>query len=70
MTFPGETAFDINAFLKTLTSLPGVYCMLDSKGQVLYVGKARNLKRRVSSYFRARHTSAKIRNLVAHIGAV
>ncbi len=70
MTFPGETTFDINAFLKTLTSLPGVYCMLDSKGQVLYVGKARHLKRRVSSYFRARHTSAKIRNLVAHIGAV
>ncbi len=62
--------FDAKAFLKTLTSLPGVYCMLDAKEQVLYVGKARNLKRRVSSYFRATPSSAKIRSLVANISNV
>lgn len=62
--------FDAKDFLKTLTSLPGVYRMLDAKGKVLYVGKARNLKRRVSSYFRANPTSAKVRSLVAHIQAI
>jgi excinuclease ABC subunit C len=45
--------FDIDAFLSTLTSRPGVYRMLDARGRVLYVGKARNLKRRVTSYFRS-----------------
>ena len=45
-------AFDHNAFLKNLTSQPGVYRMYNEQGDVIYVGKAKNLKNRVSSYFR------------------
>lgn len=44
--------FDVEAFLKSLTSLPGVYKMLDAEGNPLYIGKASNLKQRVSSYFK------------------
>ena len=46
--------FDVNAFLTTLTQRAGVYRMYDFDDELLYVGKARNLKNRVSSYFRAR----------------
>jgi excinuclease ABC subunit C len=45
--------FDAESFLRTLTTRPGVYRMLDEGGKVLYVGKARSLRKRVSSYFRA-----------------
>ena len=64
------TSFDPRAFLKTLVSLPGVYRMLDASGAVLYVGKARDLRRRVASYFREHQSSAKTRSLVAHIQAI
>lgn len=63
-------AFDHQSFLANLTGRPGVYRMLDSEGQVLYVGKARNLKRRVSSYFRAAGLASKTMALVARIANI
>lgn len=62
-----DTAFDAKAFLKTLTTRPGVYRMFDAEGTVIYVGKARNLKKRVSSYFTRSDVSPKTRVLVAQI---
>jgi len=47
-----DAPFDLDGFLATLTSRPGVYRMLSADASVLYVGKAKNLKRRVGSYFR------------------
>lgn len=59
--------FDAAPFLASLTGKPGVYRMLDAEGAVLYVGKARNLKARVASYFRASGLTAKTLALVARI---
>ena len=51
--------FDAKAFLRSLTHRPGAYRMLNAKGTVIYVGKARSLKRRVTSYFQRSHADAK-----------
>lgn len=59
--------FDSKAFLKQLTERPGVYRMFDQGGQVLYVGKARNLKNRVASYFRKTGLAPKTEALVSRI---
>lgn len=59
--------FDDKAFLKSLTHRAGVYQMYDKSGELLYVGKAKNLKNRVSSYFRASGLAAKTMALVAKI---
>jgi excinuclease ABC subunit C len=62
-------AFDHKAFLATLTNRPGVYRMLNQDGDVLYVGKAKDLKRRVSSYF-TRAANARIQSMVSQIRAI
>ena len=51
--------------LKTMSSSPGVYRMLDDKGNVLYVGKARNLRKRVASYAGGRSLTNRIQRMVA-----
>lgn len=61
------SAFDSAAFLKNLTSQPGVYRMYSQQDDVIYVGKAKNLKKRVSSYFRTNVDNAKTRSLVSQI---
>ncbi|HRD92709.1 MAG TPA: excinuclease ABC subunit UvrC, partial [Accumulibacter sp.] len=65
-----EHPFDAKSLLATLTELPGVYRMLDGSDTVLYVGKAKNLKKRVASYFRDRHPSPRIALMVAQIARV
>lgn len=61
------TAFDAKAFLKSLSTHPGVYRMYDEANQLLYIGKAKNLKNRVSSYFRSSGLSPKTQALVQQI---
>jgi len=62
--------FDHKAFLKTLTTRPGVYQMYDRQGELLYVGKAKNLKNRVGSYFRASGLTEKTMALVSRISDI
>ncbi len=54
----------ISQILKTLPERPGVYLMRDIDGKIIYVGKAKKLRRRVSSYFRHSHASPRLRKLV------
>ncbi|HLV77253.1 MAG TPA: excinuclease ABC subunit UvrC [Marinobacter sp.] len=65
-----EAGFDSKDFLKQLTERPGVYRMYDSAGNILYVGKASNLKKRVSSYFRKSGLAPKTEALVSRIQSI
>ena len=64
------TGFDAASFLRNLTELPGVYQMYDAAGGLLYVGKARNLRKRVASYFRGTGLGGKTEALVARIAEI
>ncbi|HEX3396501.1 MAG TPA: excinuclease ABC subunit UvrC [Steroidobacteraceae bacterium] len=57
--------FDAKVFVDSLPARPGVYRMLDGEGQILYVGKARNLKSRVASYFQPSNVQPKVQALIA-----
>ncbi|WP_181897532.1 excinuclease ABC subunit UvrC [Grimontia hollisae] len=62
--------FDAKNFLKTVSDKPGVYRMMDASGEIIYVGKAKSLKKRLSSYFRANVSGEKTRALVKNIANV
>ena len=62
--------FDYKGFLATVSSKPGVYRMLDRNEKVIYVGKAKNLKKRLSSYFRKTGLSTRIISLVNNINSI
>ena len=62
--------FDHKSFLKTLPHRPGVYRMYDAAGNLLYIGKARDLRKRVSSYFRAGGLPLKTQALVERIAQI
>ncbi|SDA78988.1 Excinuclease ABC subunit C [Pseudomonas sp. NFPP33] len=62
--------FDSSAFLATCSGRPGVYRMFDSEARLLYVGKAKNLKKRLSSYFRKTGQAPKTAALVARIAQI
>ncbi len=66
MTEQPASGFDPKPFLRTLTHRPGVYRMLNAAGEVLYVGKAKDLRRRVGSYF-SRSSNLRIQTMVAQI---
>jgi excinuclease ABC subunit C len=74
MTDSGEekqtSGFDAGSFLKTVTEQPGVYQMHNGAGNVLYVGKAKNLKKRLSSYFRKSGLAPKTAALVGKIARI
>lgn len=64
------TLEEIRKILSTLPELPGCYQHYNAKGEIIYVGKAKNLRRRVSSYFQKEHSDKKTRRLVAQISDV
>lgn len=65
-----QAVFDHKAFLRNCTQGPGVYQMYAGDGGILYVGKARNLKKRLASYFRATGLTPKTQALVARIAHI
>ena len=62
--------FDAKLFLQTVPRQPGVYRMLNASAQVIYVGKAKDLRARLSSYFRSQVDGVKTRSLVSQIANV
>ncbi len=64
------STFDSKLFLKTVSSSPGVYRMYDEEGTVIYVGKAKDLKKRLTSYFRVNLPNVKTSALVSHIANI
>jgi len=67
MSTPSIEPFDAKAFLKTVPHKPGIYLMMSAEQEVLYVGKAKDLKNRVSSYFRSNLVNSRIWSMVQQI---
>src|SRR5690606_39612784 len=66
----GKAGFDAKRFMRSVPEEPGVYRMIGAEERVLYVGKAKNLKRRVASYFQRTQSSPRIAMMVAQIERV
>lgn len=62
--------FDAKSFLKSLTHRPGVYRMRNAAGKVIYVGKARDLRKRVGSYFQRTHAHPKTASMMSQVADV
>ena len=65
-----QAVFDHKGFLATVNNKPGVYRMIDRQDKVIYVGKAKNLKKRLASYFRKTGLSTRIISLVNNINRI
>ncbi len=65
-----DAGFDAKAFLARAPETPGVYRMLDASGTILYVGKAKDLKKRLASYFRSHGLAPKTAALVSHVADI
>ena len=64
------SSFSPSLFLKTVTNEPGVYRMFNDEDTVIYVGKAKNLQKRLSSYFSLTQKHPKTLALVSHIAKI
>ncbi len=64
------SSFDSESFLKSVSSRPGVYRMHDKLGEIIYVGKAKNLKKRLTSYFRKSGLTPKVELMVRQIDSI
>ncbi len=62
--------FDSKIFLASLTQRPGIYKMFNAQGEIIYIGKAKNLKNRVSSYFKTQTASLKQQTMIAKVANI
>ena len=65
-----DSSFDAKRFIKSLTHRPGTYRMLNARGKIIYVGKAGDLKKRVSSYFQKTSADVKTAAMIAQVANV
>ena len=61
---------DINKRIKNITTKPGIYKMLNKSGDIIYIGKAKNLKNRITSYFRNKNHTNRIKRMVSQIDRI
>jgi len=70
MSAKDDNPFEPKSFLRSLTHRPGVYRMLNAKHKIIYVGKALDLRKRVSSYFQRTHADAKTASMMELVANV